>query len=83
MKQIYEGYMAHVPCPECGGKRLKREALAVTVGGKSIAELSDMSIDRARAFLANAELTRAAEDHRQTGLKGDRLPPALPLGCGP
>ena len=49
--------MAHVPCPECGGKRLKREALAVTVGGKSIAEVSDMSIDRARAFLANAELT--------------------------
>ncbi len=57
MKQIYEGYMAHVPCPECGGKRLKREALAVTVGGKSIAEVSDMSIDRARAFLANAELS--------------------------
>ena len=57
MKQVYEGYMAHVPCPECGGKRLKREALAVTVGDKSIAEVSDMSIDRARAFLANAELT--------------------------
>ena len=57
MKQIYEGYMAHVPCPECGGKRLKREALAVTVGDKSIAEVSDMSIDRARAFLANVELT--------------------------
>ena len=63
MKQVYEGYMAHVPCPECGGKRLKREALAVTVGGKSIAEVSDMSIDRARAFLANAELDRAAEAH--------------------
>ena len=57
MKQVYEGYMAHVPCPECGGKRLKRETLAVTVGGKSIAEVSDMSIDRARAFLANAKLS--------------------------
>ena len=57
MKQVYEGYMAHVPCPDCGGKRLKREALAVTVGGKSIAEVSDMSILAARAFLSGLELT--------------------------
>ena len=57
MKVVFEGYMANTPCPECGGKRLKREALAVTVGGKSIAEVSDMSILDARTFFAGVELT--------------------------
>ncbi|MGN0173505.1 MAG: excinuclease ABC subunit UvrA, partial [Acutalibacteraceae bacterium] len=39
-----ENYMMEVPCPECKGKRLSNEALAVTVGGKNIMELCDMSV---------------------------------------
>ena len=57
MKQVYEGYMSSVPCPECHGQRLKPEALAVTVGGKSIAEISEMSVVASRDFFANLSLT--------------------------
>ena len=56
MKQAYEEYMAEETCPECGGQRLKREARAVTVGGKSLPEVSDMSITKARQFFAELEL---------------------------
>lgn len=44
VKYEIERYMVSVPCKTCGGKRLKKEALAVTVGGLNIAELSDMSV---------------------------------------
>ena len=57
MKQAYEEYMAEETCPECGGQRLKAEARAVTVGGKSLPEVSDMSIQQAREFFANLELS--------------------------
>lgn len=50
-KQELESYMSSIPCPDCGGRRLKRESLAVTVGGISIAELSSMTVTRARDFL--------------------------------
>ena len=56
MKEAYEEYMAEETCPECGGQRLKAEARAVTVGGKSLPEVSDMSIRQARAFFAGLEL---------------------------
>ena len=56
MKQAYEEYMAEEVCPECGGKRLKAEARAVTVGGKSLPEVSDMSIRQAREFFSKLEL---------------------------
>ena len=56
MKQAYEEYMAEEICPECGGKRLKAEARAVTVGGKSLPEVSDMSITEARRFFNSMEL---------------------------
>ena len=56
-KESLEEYMSLTPCPECGGKRLKPEALAVTVGGKSIAELSDMSIRGALEFFGGLELS--------------------------
>ena len=56
MKQAYEEYMAEETCPECGGQRLKAEARAVTVGGKSLPEVSDMSIRQARDFFASLEL---------------------------
>ena len=57
MKAVYEGYMSSVPCPECGGRRLKREALAVTLGGKNIAEVSEMPVRDAHAFFAQLKLT--------------------------
>ena len=52
MKEQYEEYMAMELCPDCRGQRLKAEARAVTVGGKSLPEVSDMSILEARDFFA-------------------------------
>ena len=52
-KAYYEGLMSQTPCPDCGGKRLRPEILAVTVGGKSIAEVSDLSVTQAQAFFAS------------------------------
>ena len=56
MKQAYEEYMAEETCPECGGQRLKPEARAVTVGGKSLPEVSNLSIADAREFFRSLEL---------------------------
>ncbi len=50
-REKYEGYMREVPCPACQGTRLKPEILAVTVGGRSIAELSALSIGEASVWL--------------------------------
>ena len=51
-KAYYDGLMSQTPCPDCGGKRLRPEILAVTVGGKSIAEASDLSVLDAQAFFS-------------------------------
>ena len=51
MKAAYEEYMAHEPCLACGGKRLKPEALAVTVGEKNIAQISEWNIRQTKTFL--------------------------------
>ncbi|MGH9069144.1 MAG: excinuclease ABC subunit UvrA, partial [Acidimicrobiales bacterium] len=56
-----EGYMREVPCPACGGARLRPESLAVTVGGRSIHQLCDMSI--AKASAAVDALTLSERDH--------------------
>ncbi|MGC1211140.1 MAG: excinuclease ABC subunit UvrA [Micromonospora sp.] len=53
----YEGYMRDVPCAACGGARLKPEVLAVTLAGKSIAELCNLSVGEAADLLAGIELT--------------------------
>ncbi len=58
MKSLYEGYMSQVPCPDCGGKRLKKESLAVTVKDRNIAELSDLSVRDCRAFFDGITLTQ-------------------------
>ncbi|WP_084040085.1 excinuclease ABC subunit UvrA [Demequina sp. NBRC 110053] len=55
-REKYESYMREVPCPVCHGARLKPEVLAVTIGGRSIAEVCDLSIAHARDFLLTAEL---------------------------
>ena len=51
-KAYYDSLMSQTPCPDCGGKRLRPEILAVTVGGKSIAEASDLSVLDAKAFFS-------------------------------
>ena len=55
MRESYEDYMTETPCTACHGARLKPETLAVTVGGKNIAELTALTIREADAFLAEAE----------------------------
>ena len=52
-KAYYDGLMSQTPCPDCRGKRLRPEILAVTVGGKSIADASDLSVIDAQAFFAS------------------------------
>lgn len=58
MKAEYEEFMRITPCRVCGGQRLKPEALAVTVGGKNIAELTALSIERLQAFMQTLELNK-------------------------
>ncbi len=54
---IFEKYMHTTTCPACGGDRLKKELLSVTVSNKSIAEVSRMSIKEAGLFFNNLKLT--------------------------
>ncbi|HEY5516540.1 MAG TPA: excinuclease ABC subunit UvrA, partial [Pengzhenrongella sp.] len=56
-RERYEGYMREVPCPVCRGARLKPESLAVLVGGRSIAEVSALSISESAHFLDNVDFT--------------------------
>lgn len=56
-KAEIERYMTQEPCELCHGKRLKKEALSVTVGGLNIAELCDLPIVKAREFFANLTLS--------------------------
>jgi excinuclease ABC subunit A len=55
-REKYEAYMRETPCPACKGARLKPEVLAVTIGGKSIAEVCLLSIDDCATFLKGIEL---------------------------
>ncbi len=57
-KSEIERYMSITPCDECHGKRLKKEALSVTVGGKNIAELTDMSVEKLYAFIDGLTLDK-------------------------
>ena len=57
MRWELENYMAEHPCPSCGGRKLKKEVLAVTVGSISIAELTEMSIIKALDFVDNLKLS--------------------------
>ena len=57
MKGEYEQYMTEIKCPACGGKRLKPEILAVTVGGKSISDVTDLSVAQAKKFFKELKLT--------------------------
>lgn len=61
MKAEYETFMRITPCKECGGQRLKKSALAVTVGGKNIHEVTSLSITDLKVFLDQLELTHTQE----------------------
>lgn len=61
MKQEYETFMRIIPCKTCKGQRLKKEALAVTVGNKNIYELTALSIENLKKFLAELKLTEQQE----------------------
>ena len=57
MKAEYETFMRITPCQTCGGKRLKKESLAVTVGGMNIYDATNMSIVKFREFMDQLQLT--------------------------
>ena len=58
MKQEYESYMTNTPCNACNGARLNPIALAVTIGGKTISQITEMSIRDLKDFFDNLSLTK-------------------------
>ena len=56
-KQMYEQFMTITPCSTCHGQRLKKESLAVTVGGKNIYEVTTLSVTKLQEFFQNLALT--------------------------
>lgn len=57
VKAELESIMSNVTCPDCGGRRLKKESLAVTVNGYNISQVADLSIDQAIEFFQNLKLS--------------------------
>ncbi|HUJ78276.1 MAG TPA: excinuclease ABC subunit UvrA, partial [Thermoplasmata archaeon] len=64
-KEYYLGFLSFVPCRRCGGRRLKPESLAVTVEGRSIADVAAMTVDAAVAMFR--DLTLADRDQQIVG----------------
>lgn len=56
MRRYYMQYISDKPCPYCGGKKLRRESLAVRIGGKNIYDVTTMSITQAKEFFQNLKL---------------------------
>ena len=69
IKQMIEPYMYEEQCPVCHGKRYRPESLAVRIGDKNIAELSDMQIGQVKEFLNTVELTKKQQIIAQQVLK--------------
>lgn len=57
VKQEYEKYMTNIECPVCKGRRLRDEILAVTIAGKNIYEVTELSIKDLKVFFENIELS--------------------------
>lgn len=68
-KQEYESFMQITPCHTCGGKRLKKESLSVTVGDKNIAEICEFSILDLKDFMDRLELTKRQQQIGRLVLK--------------
>nr|WP_202892218.1 excinuclease ABC subunit UvrA [Kribbella shirazensis] len=81
-RERFEEYMREVPCLACNGARLKPISLAVTLGGKNIAEISAMSIDEVHDFLVRMELTPREKQIAERVVKeiGERLRFLLDVG---
>ncbi len=84
IRQQIEDYMLELPCMDCGGRRLKKEILGVTVGDRNIVDATDMAIDEAKTFfetlmpVASGQLPVAATSHPSTSLRASK-PPATSL----
>ncbi|HET6909884.1 MAG TPA: excinuclease ABC subunit UvrA [Mycobacteriales bacterium] len=68
-RERFEGFMREVPCPACEGTRLKPEALAVTVSGRSIAEIAQLPIGECATWLAKLKLTAREKQIAERVLK--------------
>ena len=77
-REQIEGYMREVPCPACGGARLRPASLAVTIGGKNIYEVGELSIRKASEFLGSLELSRTRPHDRGAGREGGQRAAAVP-----
>lgn len=64
-----EKFMRVLPCPRCGGRRLKEKVLAVKVAGKSIVDVTDLSITEALSFFRTLELTETEREIAKQVLK--------------
>ena len=81
-REKYEKYFATIPCASCGGKRLKPEILAVTVGGKNIHEVCDMSAADALEFFSNLQLDERQAFIAAAIVKRGACAPAVLGRCG-
>lgn len=68
-REYYEQFMDYIPCPECKGKRLKNESLAVTVGGLNISDLCSLSVVDAHKFFNELKLTKTESEIAKEILK--------------
>jgi excinuclease ABC subunit A len=68
-RERFEGFMREVPCPACNGSRLKPVSLAVTMGGRSIAEVCSLPINESAAFLRELELSTREKQIAERVLK--------------
>ena len=82
-KSEIEKYMTTSPCETCRGKRLKKEALSVLIGGKNIAELCDMPVDRLSEFIGNLGAFADRYADRRFHFKGNQGAALLPDGRRP
>ena len=57
MRAEYEEFMTNIECPDCKGRRLRPEILAITVGGKNISEVTELSVGKMQAFFQSLQLT--------------------------
>ena len=77
-REQFEGYMREVPCPECGGARLKPLSLGVTIDGHNIADLCAHVDPRGGRGPRGARAVRARPAHRRAGGEGGQRPPGVP-----
>ena len=86
LRQQYEEFMVAMPCPTCGGRRLRPESLSVLVGGTSIGDVVELPVERAAEFFAQLPVGRGSIDADVAGpiLKevGDRLRFLVDVGLG-